>query len=275
MIATAGPGPLPAQRASFLGGWLWAPPGAAAAVRRAAERAVHPGAAHRRALRPPLACDHPVLVRGGLFVVFASALWAFLPASRGSSSGAARRLGALLACFGSGAVLGAANIARARRHFGAGGWRSGTLLFAARSCRSPARDFSLAASRCSPAAGRGSGPLRVERRGPASLPTWVRARGARRLSVDLLRRDRRRSPIWARGRRSGLGGARRGGARQSRSWTCGPGRFRLREGRAPSPGALAALAGALSAIEPEPERGPVLVTIEYRIDPVRAAEFAR
>jgi quinol monooxygenase YgiN len=50
-------------------------------------------------------------------------------------------------------------------------------------------------------------------------------------------------------------------------------RFRLNDGRAPDFSPSMHWSAPLVAETPEPERGPVLVTIEYHVDPARRAEF--
>jgi len=50
-------------------------------------------------------------------------------------------------------------------------------------------------------------------------------------------------------------------------------RFHLREGKAPDFTPSGDWAAPVLAEEPGPESGPVLVTIEYRVDPAQRAEF--
>ena len=102
---------------------------------------------------------HPVLVRGGIFVFFGSALWALLPVvARFDLGRGPGGFGALLACFGSGAVLGAANISRVRRRLGADRLALvGMVVFCvALASLAFARDFYLACAAMFAGGGRGS-----------------------------------------------------------------------------------------------------------------------
>lgn len=219
-----------------------------------------------------------VLVRGGLFVVCASALWALLPhvarfqLERGPSGYAA-----LVTCFGTGAVLGASNLARARRRFGAGRLAlAGTLAFAAALLVLAARPgFAVAAASLVVAGGAWLTVLSgFNVAAQLSLPSWVRARG---LSVYLFvfyAAMAAGATIW------GMVATRFGNSVALASAALGllaglgaAGRFRLREGPALDLAPSRHWAAPLLPLDPEPDRGPVLITVEYRIDPLRAPEF--
>ncbi|HZI63267.1 MAG TPA: MFS transporter, partial [Thermoanaerobaculia bacterium] len=110
-----------------------------------------------------------------------------------------------------------------------------------------------------------------------SLPSWVRARAMSAYLLVFYGAIAAGSATWGAvaartGTRAALAAAALG------SLVLGllaRARFRLREGDAPDLSPTRHWPAPYLAIEPEPEGGPVLVTIEYRIDPARAGEFAR
>lgn len=224
---------------------------------------------------------HPVLVRGGLFVFFGSALWALLPVvARFDLGRGPGGFGALLACFGSGAVLGAANITRVRRRLGADRMALvGTVVFcAALAALAVARHFYVA---CAAMFAGGGAWLSVlsgfNVAAQLSLPSWVRARAMSAYLLVFYGAIAAGSATWGAvaartGTRAALGAAALGSLILG---LLARARFRLREGDAPDLSPTRHWPAPYLAIEPEPEGGPVLVTIEYRIDPARAAEFGR
>jgi MFS family permease len=220
-----------------------------------------------------------VLARAAGFIFFASALWAMAPLVvreiLGLGPGA---YGAVVASIGAGAVAGALAPSRLKRRFGTETrLRAATFLFAGGATALAFAPALPAACLAAMACGAAWLILLSSFNSSAQLvvPAWVRARA---LSVYLL--------VFA-------------GCMAVGSWTWGLVAARLGVRAAlvlPALAACAALAplsrwriqtGEGLDLSPsrhwpvphvpapvEEERGPVLVTVEYRIDPARAAGFA-
>jgi MFS family permease len=218
------------------------------------------------------------LIRAGLFAACASALWALLPVvAVGPLDLDSRGLGLLMGCVGAGALGGAAVMPRARRRLGldmlipvatvglAGGLAAlawirepaivaVALLFTGASWLTVLSSLNTAAQRA--AAG------------------WVRARTLAAFQLVLQGSLAAGSLVWGlcaavTGVRTALmiaAGGLVAGIVAGRRWPLAPG-----EALDLSP-AFPWAAPDL-ALEPRPADGPVLVTLEYRVAPERAAEF--
>jgi predicted MFS family arabinose efflux permease len=224
---------------------------------------------------PPL---RAVLVRTGVFMVGGSAIWALLPVIARRELGLGPiGYGALLACLGGGALVGALSMQRMARAMPTHVMMLGsTLLYAASSA-------TLGLVKMLPlvciALGLGGigwvivvSNLNVAAQ--AATPRWVRARA---MSVFLL--------VFY----GGLsGGSILWGTVASRSstplalvWAGGALvvgllagiRYRLPREQTMDLSPAQHWAPAVVVGEPGPDDGPVLVMVEYRIDPARRAEF--
>lgn len=224
---------------------------------------------------PPL---RAVLVRTGVFMVGASATWALLPVIARRDLGLGPiGYGALMACLGGGALVGALSMQRIARMmpthvmmFGA------TALYAASSATvGLVKVLPLV---CIALGLGGIGWVIVVSNlnvaAQAATPRWVRARA---MSVFLL-------VLYG-----GLsGGSILWGSVASRSntptamlWAAGALvigllagiRYRLPREQTMDLSPAQHWAPAVVAGEPGPDDGPVLITVEYRIDPARRAEF--
>lgn len=225
------------------------------------------------------------LLRAGSFFLFASAYWALLPLIvRQQLGGGPAHYGLLLACIGAGAVGSALALPRLRQHLSAEStMRLGTglsigVLAALATVKDPAGAAGVMALA-------GAAWIAVLSTANVSaqmqLPDWVRGRGlALYLTVfygaltagsflwgQVADRAGVPAALWA---AAGLGGVALliAGLRPlpdadpdltpSMHW--------------PEPALSPAMAAALSS-PLAPDRGPVLITIEYRIDPQRRGEF--
>lgn len=282
IIAAAGPAAVFALNAlSVLGVWL-----VLFAWKREARQTTLPAEHFTGALRagaryvrhsPAL---RMVLIRSVGFFLFASALWAFVPiiARRELGLGAAE-YGALLGSMGAGAIAGAVLLPHARKLLSANGLTmAATLLFAGVSAALAfAHSFAQAAS-CMALAGIAwitmlSG---FNVAAQTAAPSWVKARA---LAINLLvfqgsMAAGSASWGWAAGHlgipdtlliaASGMvlalglawhwpiKGDMAGNIAPSSHW--------------PSP---------IVAVDSPTDRGPVMITVEYQIDPARKADFTR
>jgi MFS family permease len=224
---------------------------------------------------PPL---RAVLVRTALFILPASALWALLPVvARGRLGMDATGFGLLLGALGIGSVLGAVLLPRVRRAVPIDARVvAGTCLFALATVALAVLRWPLAVGVAMVAAGMAwlailtSLNVAVQ----TAVPRWVRARA---LAVYLLVFQGGLaigSALW------GVAAARLGertallaaaasfalGMLAALRWRLrGIGALDLTPSVRPEP---------VTVIDPEPDDGPVLVLIRYRIDPARAEEFA-
>jgi MFS family permease len=219
-----------------------------------------------------------VLIRASVFILFASALWALLPLlareQLGLGSGG---YGLLLGCVGVGSVLGAIVLPTLRRKF--------------------SQDTAVAAATVLLAVAIGTLAY-VHNVGFAGIAmvasgvAWIAVLSSLNISVQTF------SPSWVRARALSVyqlifqGGIAIGSAffGSVAEWVGTPAalgsaalglllglttslRWRLRTDEQLDFTPLAHWPEPVVAIEPDPEEGPVLVTIEYRIDPVRAQKF--
>ena len=223
---------------------------------------------------------HSVLIRVGAFGLCASALWALLPvrASQGLGGGAGG-YGVLLGCLGTGSVVAAGVLAPLRNRFSMD-WLvgSGVVLFTLASvCLAVLKSFPMVA--CAMLGGGVAWVMVMSNFNvcaQTALPHWVRARA---LSLYLL--------VFQ-------------GAMAVGSWIWGAVASRTSTRVALLAASVGLLAGLFAALrykleadaamdlspsmhwpEPElvvelsPEAGPVLVLVEYKIDPAGADGFAR
>jgi MFS family permease len=220
-----------------------------------------------------------VLVRAGLFILCASALWALLPiVARNRLGLGAGGYGILLGCLGAGAVAGAVFLPGIRSRTTLDGLIAGaTLIFAAVSAAlayAPAFVLLCAAM----LAGGGAWMAVMSSLNVAAqtaAPAWVRARALGAYLLVFQGGFAAGSALWggvaARfGEPTALIAAALGlvaGLAAGRRYPLAGEELDL----TPS----AHWAEPIVAREPEPEDGPVLVTVEYWIPPERAPEFVR
>jgi MFS family permease len=218
-----------------------------------------------------------VLLRTGVFIFCASGLWALLPLqSRFILGLGSLGYGLLLGCLGAGALLGAAALSRARTMI------SNDLLVVGGSAVFAVSTVALSHSRF------------VSITAVAMLLgglAWIACMSSFNTAAQAV------APTWARGRVLALftlvllGGLAAGSA----AWGVVASRLNTRYALdIAAAGLLIGLAARfryrlvrgelslepwvhwpepISLVEPEPDRGPVLITLEYRIDPNRAREF--
>jgi predicted MFS family arabinose efflux permease len=218
-----------------------------------------------------------VLLRSGAIMVCGSAFWALLPSfAQVTLELGPTGYGALLAAFGSGAIAGASAMPRLRAMYSADAVVGGaTLLFAASiAALSLLHSPVLVAGALFVA---GAQWLAIFSTLSVSLqilsPDWVRARAIAVYGLVFFGAQAAGATLWGElasreGVRLALGAAGAGLAAS----LVGHLFFRLPEGTPDL-----APAGDWPAPPPLPasehDRGPVLVTVEYRIDVARAAEF--
>ena len=226
---------------------------------------------HTRALQA-------VLVRGAAFFVFASATWSLFPLVVRRELGRGPEVyGLLLTCIGIGAVAGAMLLPRVGEKIS----RSAMVA-----CASAL--YALAALALAYLQNVGLLMVAMLATGVAwiailaalqvsaqlTLPAWVRARGLAAFVVVFMGGMALGSILWGQvATRIGIPAALTTAAiglvaAIGLTW-----RFRLVDGRAPDFTPSMDWAAPLVAETPEPDSGPVLVTIEYQVDPARRAEF--
>ena len=221
-----------------------------------------------------------VLVRGALFSLFASGLWALLPVvALDRLDLGSRGFGVLMGCVGAGAVTGAALLPRLRRRVAldwlivgatlgvAGGlvalayvssaWLAGVVVFATGACwLTVLASLNTSAQRVAPGwvRARTLASFQLVMQGGlalGSLALGLLAGGAG-VRTALL--------VAAAGLAAGVLGARRWPLGHSEEADLSP------AGSWPDP---------LVQIEPAPEDGPVLVTVEYTVDYADAERFVQ
>ena len=219
-----------------------------------------------------------VLIRAVGFFLFGSALWAMLPlvARRGLELDAAG-YGALLGCMGAGAVVGAILLKRLRRRVPANTLSIGaTLVFALSTTALALATSAWAAGSVMFAAGFAWIGMLTSLNVAAQMasPSWVKARA---LAVYLL--------VMQGGMTGGsiLWGSLASSTSVATALTVASlgqavalvlaFRWRLPQDSATDLAASNHWAEPVVSIQPADDRGPVLIEIEYRVEPARLAEF--
>lgn len=223
---------------------------------------------------------HGVLWRSGAFVIAASGLWALLPSvARIELHSESTGYGVLLGCLGAGSILGALALARLRR------WLSPEILVAlaigsfglSNIALAYLERFSLVAlALVVGGAGWMITNSTLNTAAQTSLPAWVRARA---LSVYLLVFQSAMAMggvIWgAMATRYGLRATLLVAGVCLLAVAVATARLRLYSSGEADVAPSAHWPEPHLLDPPEPEHGPVLVQMEYRISPERRREFAR
>ena len=220
-----------------------------------------------------------VMARAGVFIVFGSALWALVPVVARFEVGVeASQYGLLLGGLGAGAVAGAVCLPRLRRTLSINALVAiGSLVFAAAMVLLALLRSFIPLCFVMPAAGAAWITLLTafNTSAQAVLPAWVRGRA---LSVYLLvffGGMAGGSALWgAVAARAGARAALLGAAAGLVLGLLATARHRLTTGEGLDLAPSRHWPAPAVVDEPDAERGPVLVTVEYRIDPARAEQFA-
>jgi MFS family permease len=218
------------------------------------------------------------LMRAVGFLSFASAYWALLPlVARDRIAGGAALYGILLGAIGAGAVLGALLLPRMKARWGADrlltaaavGTAAATLLFASARDSLLAVSASVLAGLCWIAA---LSSLNVSAQ--VALPEWVRGRGLAVFVTIQFGSMSVGSALWGElATRIGL---------PATLWIAALGTliavpltrgWKLQTGAAFDFSPSMHWPAPITTHEVDPDRGPVLVTIEYHIDPAKRAAF--
>lgn len=221
-----------------------------------------------------------LLIRTAIFIACGSALWSILPILARVELGIdALGYGGLLGCLGAGAVLGACSLPRFRQRFSPNILAAaGTITFAAVTLTlAYVRDYwvlcvAMAVGGVAWIALMAGLNVAVQ----TVLPSWVRARG---LAIYLLVFQggmAAGSLVWGTlAQQAGIPVALATAAAGLVIGLAVTVRYRFPPCEDLDLSPSLHWPQPLIVIEPELERGPVLVTIEYRIDPQRTKEFAQ
>jgi MFS family permease len=221
-----------------------------------------------------------VLLRSLVFILFGSALWALLPSVARFELGlGASGYGALLGCIGVGAVAGAAVLPRLRRSLSLNAlvaWA--TVAFAAGLFLVAAAGRPWIAALALAIVGGAWLTLLTSFHASAQslMPSWVRGRAISVYLLVFFGGMAAGSAVWGAvavraGTRPALA-ASAAGMLAGLAVTAGR---RLASGEAMNLAPSRHWPAPMVPVETRGDRGPVLVTVEYRVDPARAAEFAR
>jgi predicted MFS family arabinose efflux permease len=236
--------------------------------------AMRMGARYARS-SPPL---RATFVRAVAFLIFASAYWALLPLiAREQLGGGAGLYATLVTCIGGGAVGGALLLPRFRERFGAG-----RVVFA--SALLTAGVLVVFALRSEPALGAAAAVVAgaawisalssFNVSAQMSLPDWVRARGLALFSAVLYGSLAGGSALWGQTAAIlGISGALLVAAAGIVVAALLTMRVPLQTGGELDLTPSAAWPEPVVAGTVDADRGPVMVTIEYRVDPSRVAGF--
>jgi len=217
-----------------------------------------------------------VMLRALAFFVFATALWALLPLTAQRIGGGAAAYGTLLACLGAGAVAGALALPPLRARCSRDQLvRGGTAIFAAVMITSALLDrlWSLGAALLAGGAAWMATLSSFHMAAQTAVPAWVRGRALAIYLVSFAAGTAGGAVLWgAVAGRVGVPAALIAAAVGALLAAAATWRASLDAGES---GGLERLAWP----DPEtygsidPERGPVLITVEYRIDPRGARDF--
>lgn len=218
------------------------------------------------------------IVRAGIFILCGSALWALLPLQARHALGLGSfGYGVLLGCIGSGAVAGAAFLPKARRKVSNNSLVIGaSVLFASMLAILAHARVPVVAGAAMVLAGVAWITITSSFNTAAqtSAPTWVRARALAIYLLVFMGGMAAGSAVWGvvatyvgvtKALTSAALGLIAGLVASSRYRLVGDEELKL----APS----AHWPEPVVVVEPLPEQGPVLVQIEYRIDPDHASGF--
>jgi len=220
-----------------------------------------------------------VLVRTALFVPFASALWALLPVLARHEMGLdSVGYGILFGCMGAGAVAGAIYLPEMQRRFSKDSLALGaTILFAAATV-APAeiRDFGWL---CLVMVAGGAAWITLMASfniaTQSAAPSWVRARALALYLLIFQGSMAAGSAVWgAVAERAGISTALVWAAAGLFVGLAAIKRYPLKGAEELNLTPSAHWPEPTVVVKPHPEDGPVLVTVEYRIDPDHSQEFA-
>src|SRR5216683_3016179 len=219
-----------------------------------------------------------VLIRGSAFFVFAAATWSLFPLIVRQELGQGPEIyGLLLTCIGIGAVGGAVLLPRLRAKVSRDALVAGASALYALATLALAHLQNvalLAVAMLATGVAWISILSALQVAAQMTLPAWVRARGLAAFVVVFMGGMALGSILWGQvATRIGIPAALTIAAIGMVAAIGLTWRFRLVDGRAPDFTPSMDWAAPLVAETPEPDSGPVLVTIEYRVDPARRAEF--
>ncbi|RIL06083.1 MAG: MFS transporter [Proteobacteria bacterium] len=221
-----------------------------------------------------------VLWRTAGFVLPASAIWALLPLhARGGLGLGATGFGVLLGCFGAGAVVAGVVMNGVRARLGANGFASaGAFVFAAASAvLGIAPNPWLAGAALFAAGGAWLSVLTtMNASAQIVIPPWVRARALATYLLVMFGGLALGSALWgALAQGVGVADALVASGAAVALGRLATWRHRLPEGAGPDLSPAPRWPEPLLGAAIEGDRGPVLVTLEYEIDPKDTEPFAR
>jgi MFS family permease len=219
------------------------------------------------------------IARGSAFILCGSSLWALLPVvARGLGHGAAG-YGLLLAALGAGAVAGAMVLPRLKRYASVDFVvAAATLVFAtATLALALVHDFPLLLAMMLLAGGAWLSLLSsLNVSVQTAVPSWVRARALSVYMLIFFGGLAAGSALWGGlAERLGLAPALCLSAAGQALGLLATRRLHLRSGEGLNLAPSRQMPAPIVAYDLEPDRGPVLVTVEYQVRPDEAAEFAR
>jgi len=219
-----------------------------------------------------------VLVRGAGFFIFASATWALFPlVVRQELQRGPEVYGLLLTCIGVGAVSGAVLLPRVRDKTTRSALVAGaSVLYAlAAMVLAHVHNFAmLIAAMLATGVAWIAILASLQVSAQLTLPDWVRARGLAAFAMVFTGGMALGAVGWGQvAARIGVPAALTAAAIGILAAIALTWPFRLREGKAPDFTPSGDWAAPVLAEKPGADSGPVLVTIEYRVDPAHRAEF--